>query len=636
MSAPRPAKADRPPRGSRKVAEPHFLESDATSAHWRGRERFAVLDTDFGHGHRFLNVWQAWRDDVARCGRLHFIAVLPRTITHTQLLDAHRESTRAELARQLAAAWPVLTPNLHSMSFENGRVQLLLAPGKPAAWLPELVARVDAFFVDAAALVDDITALRLVKALSRLAAAGARLECEPSHAVAASALRSALSANGFEPSAGSQDAVMAAIYAPRFTPRHAPARWPAMHAPTQHAAIVGAGLAGSSLAWALAQQGWHSTVFDRHPAPAQEASGNPAGLFHGIVNAQDGVHARFNRAAALGAGDAVRIATTQHAVAGNAGGLLRLETAGASVAEMQAVLAHGGLPARYVQAVTAAQASALSGLALTQPAWFYPTGGWVQPQGLVRAFLERAGAASSFRGNTRVHSLQRSADGWRLLDEHAAVICESDVVVLANAGDALRLLGTEGAAHTWPIQPVRGQISQLPSHSQGLPCSLLPLTGSGYLLPPWQGRTLFGATSQAGDDDASVRDADHAQNLTQLARLTQTPLPIAPAACQGRTAWRWVTPDRLPVIGSVPDIAAATGARPLDQPRLVPRLPGLFVFTALGSRGITWCALGAQTLAAWIAGAPMPVEASLLDAIDPARFISKAVRREASRKALAG
>ena len=31
LSAPRPAKADRPPRGSRKVAEPHFLESEANA-----------------------------------------------------------------------------------------------------------------------------------------------------------------------------------------------------------------------------------------------------------------------------------------------------------------------------------------------------------------------------------------------------------------------------------------------------------------------------------------------------------------------------------------------------------------------------------------------------------------------------
>ena len=34
MSAPRPAEAGRPPRGSRKVAKPHFLESGALRRGW--------------------------------------------------------------------------------------------------------------------------------------------------------------------------------------------------------------------------------------------------------------------------------------------------------------------------------------------------------------------------------------------------------------------------------------------------------------------------------------------------------------------------------------------------------------------------------------------------------------------------
>jgi tRNA 5-methylaminomethyl-2-thiouridine biosynthesis bifunctional protein len=59
----------------------------------------------------------------------------------------------------------------------------------------------------------------------------------------------------------------------------------------------------------------------------------------------------------------------------------------------------------------------------------------------------------------------------------------------------------------------------------------------------------------------------------------------------------------------------------------VPRVPGLFVFTALGSRGITWSALGAQLLASIITGAPAPIEASLIDAVDPARFVSRRARR---------
>ena len=60
----------------------------------------------------------------------------------------------------------------------------------------------------------------------------------------------------------------------------------------------------------------------------------------------------------------------------------------------------------------------------------------------------------------------------------------------------------------------------------------------------------------------------------------------------------------------------------------MPRLPGLYVFTALGSRGIGWAALGGQVLAALVSGAPVPLERSLVDAIDPARFALRTARRQ--------
>jgi tRNA 5-methylaminomethyl-2-thiouridine biosynthesis bifunctional protein len=89
-----------------------------------------------------------------------------------------------------------------------------------------------------------------------------------------------------------------------------------------------------------------------------------------------------------------------------------------------------------------------------------------------------------------------------------------------------------------------------------------------------------------------------------------------------------VANDRLPLVGAVPDPDALLlpGVR-LDQPRFVPRARGLFVFTALASRGITWASLGAQALASLITGTPCPLEASLLDAVDPARFASREARR---------
>ena len=92
---------------------------------------------------------------------------------------------------------------------------------------------------------------------------------------------------------------------------------------------------------------------------------------------------------------------------------------------------------------------------------------------------------------------------------------------------------------------------------------------------------------------------------------------------RGRVGWRCVAPDRLPLVGAVPDLVAQHPAERLAD---VPRRSGLYVFTALGSRGICWSELCAQLLAAQMTGAPLPLEADLADALDPARLELRAQR----------
>lgn len=611
-----------PRAGAFEQARHVFLRGNGLPQRWQGCERFVILETGFGLGNNFLATWQAWRDDPARCARLVFISIEAHPLTRADLARVHADAPAPALAAALHTAWPPLTPNLHRLSFDDDRVQLLLALGDVQAWLPELVASVDAFYLDGFAPAHNpaMWDLRVCKAIGRLAAPGATVATWS----AASALRAHLTTAGFavrrSQGIGGKRDITLGRHAPAHVPSRAPGRRAAPVADAErHAVIIGAGLAGCATALALAEQGWRSTLIERRPQIAAAASGNPAGLFHGVVHAHDGVHARFNRAASLMAAEEVRRAIGRHGVAGAIDGLLRLDDDTAAALHA----ATSPWPPDYVQLLSAAEASERAGIALSRPAWFYPQGGWVDPAALARAWLAQTGAAVETRCGVDVAALNRSGPGWDVVDTHGATIARAPVVVLANAADALALLGQPD----WPLATLRGQLSQWRDVPWPLP--RLPIAGAGYLLPALgDGSALFGASSQAGDADAVLRDSDHRDNLERLERLLGHTVAGDPATLTGRVAWRCSAADRLPVIGAVPD-DAASGPR-LDQPRFVPRVSGLYLHTALGSRGITWSALGARVLAALISGAPVPLEASLVDAIDPARFVSRRARRAAA------
>ena len=75
----------------------------------------------------------------------------------------------------------------------------------------------------------------------------------------------------------------------------------------------------------------------------------------------------------------------------------------------------------------------------------------------------------------------------------------------------------------------------------------------------------------------------------------------------------------------MPALNFAVGQR-MDQVRLLPREPGLFVLTALGARGLTLAPLLGRLVAAQATGTPWPLEQGLADAVDPARWIVRAAR----------
>ena len=600
-----------PRSGAFTQAQHVFLSGNGLPGRWRGRARFTILETGFGLGNNFLATWTAWRDDPARCERLFVVSIEKHPLTAADLARAHTASPAPALARQLIDAWPAATCNLHTLAFESGRVRLLLAFGDVQTWARELVARVDAFYLDgfAPARNPAMWDRGVFAMLARLAAPAATAATWS----AARAVRDGLQGAGFDvqtaPGSGGKRDITLARFAPRFVPPAPPGRRLPSQAPG-HALVIGGGLAGALTARALAHQGIACTVVDRHAEPAAEASGNPAGLFHGAVMGHDGPHARLLRAAALASEGSVRAAMTR-GVPGRIDGLLRLESR-LPLPAMQNLLDRQALPRTYVQALATASASSVAGIALSRPAWFYPGGGWVDPAALVRDALATAGV--TWRGVASVQRIARLGAAWQLFDAAGEVIAEAPLLVLANGADALRLAGLPPK---W-LQRQRGQVSWSQRATALAP--RIPIASGGYALTLPDGRLLFGATNQPDDDDRAVRDGDHRDNRAKAALL------LGPGALgdsdklSGRVGWRAATRDRLPMVGPAPDLAAARPAR-ADAPRLLPRQPGLWLHTGLGSRGLTTATLCAELIAAQVSGAPWPLEADLVDAIDPARWL---------------
>ncbi|MDX1377064.1 MAG: hypothetical protein R3357_15975, partial [Burkholderiales bacterium] len=96
-------------------------------------------------------------------------------------------------------------------------------------------------------------------------------------------------------------------------------------------------------------------------------------------------------------------------------------------------------------------------------------------------------------------------------------------------------------------------------------------------------------------------------------------------------AFRAVTPDRLPAVGALPAGHAGSGTRPAVRLGALARQAGLWGAFGYGSRGLVWASLAAELLASQIAGEPLPLEAALVDALDPGRFRVRAARRAAAR-----
>jgi tRNA 5-methylaminomethyl-2-thiouridine biosynthesis bifunctional protein len=231
------------------------------------------------------------------------------------------------------------------------------------------------------------------------------------------------------------------------------------------------------------------------------------------------------------------------------------------------------------------------------------------------------------RRAVRIARIERTCDRWRLIDPAGVEIDAAEAVALCCGARLAAFAQT-----AWlPLRLSRGQLEWAPA-----PAPDVARAGASYAAPAADG-VVFGATFDKCDaPDAPVPDeASRRRNLAALARLApEIAVRLDGERVVSHAALRAALPDYAPVVGLLPDAlawralyAGLAHGRPIDASRPPPALPGLYAFGGLSARGFTLAPLLAERLAAEINGEPAPLSRAALDALHPARFLKRALKR---------
>ncbi len=338
------------------------------------------------------------------------------------------------------------------------------------------------------------------------------------------------------------------------------------------AIVIGAGISGACTAASLARRGWQVTVLDAAAAPASGASGLPAGLYAPYLSADHNLNSQITASGVL---------MTQQLA--------------------QSLLVEGvdWQPSGVLERKTAQ---------LHEPTerW-HPDAGWLKPAALVRACL--AQPRVTWRGNCDVKRLLHQDDGnngvWVAMDAENHALGQAKLVVIAAAQGSADLLSTVPSAPKLHLQPVRGQVTygdvseldkvERPSH---------PLNGNGSFIATdtlW----MVGAGYERDNTQLTATVTDQVANFERLQNLHPLLAEQLKHRFQRGEVNNWVGVrctyrDRLPIVGQV--------------------APGLWICTALASRGLTLAPLCAELLATQLHGEPLPLNARQTQALGLGRL----------------
>ncbi len=567
--------------------------------------------------------------------RLHFISVEKYPLTQADLRKALAAWPElAPLSQPLIDQWPLPVSGCHRLLFADGRIRLDLWFGDIKEMLPQVphpaTGLVDAWYLDgfSPAKNPEMWTQDLFDDLARLARPDATL----STFTCAGFVRRGLIAAGFAMKKvkghGSKREMLAGVREGK-VPQQSIAPWYARPAGREgEVLIIGGGIASAMTALSLVERGRHVTLLCEDGEPASGASGNRQGALYPLLNGEHDALSRFYSLAFGFARNRLLALAKHHPVAFSLCGVTQLGYDDKSAAKL-AKMSQGPFPPELMHPLSAAEVEQVVGLPCDADGVSYPLGGWLCPADLTRAAIREAQASGRLEVvfNAAVTRIAEEADGWRVESRDGRQWHAPNLVVAAGHQLPALLPFAE-----LPLYPVRGQVSHVPT-TAGLSQLKTVLCYDGYLTPAHNGAHCIGASYGRNQTDLAYRTDEQDQNRARLQACVpqqRWPAEVDVSGAQARIGVRCASRDHLPVAGPVARLTALADHdvnAPADQQSALPLHAGLYVLGALGSRGLCSAPLCGELVASEICGDPLPLAADLLEALHPARYWVRRLRR---------
>ncbi|MGB5856071.1 MAG: bifunctional tRNA (5-methylaminomethyl-2-thiouridine)(34)-methyltransferase MnmD/FAD-dependent 5-carboxymethylaminomethyl-2-thiouridine(34) oxidoreductase MnmC [Oceanisphaera sp.] len=625
-----------------------FLNQSGLPDRWAQHDRplFVVAETGFGTGLNMLATWHAFinyrrQHPQGNAQRLHLISVEKFPLSHSDLEQALGQWPElSTLSERLLAEYPVAVNGCHRLWLDEN-VSLDLWLGDVAEVLPQMEAglsgKVDAWYLDgfAPSKNPDMWTPELFQQLAHLARSGATLATF----TAASVVRHGLTAAGFSMTrvkgyAHKRNMLTGVRCANPRPPYPTPWFWRRL-GQVRHTVIVGAGIAGASLAYALTRRGQRVTLLEQHGEPAAGASGNRQAAVYPLLNGEHDTLSQIYLQAFLYGRRLLPAVMEPNHVPHDWCSVVQLAFNNKSSAKINNLLAQ--FSTDIVRPLTAEQVNTRTGISANLSGAEYPLAGWVCPFELTRALLTTAEQTGLLRCHyhTALKTLTQQDDSqWQLEIETSAPEASSSLenAPLVSALQADNVVLANGhQVRDWPqtrqltISSVRGQVNYQPS-TPTLAGLKTVVCYEGYLTPAWQGHHCVGASYAHDQETLDYQAQDEQDNVEKLTRTLPALDDLTPVAGAGRVSVRAVCRDHLPLVGAAPH-----KAQQLQQYQHMPQrhkeaLPlaadyaGLYIFSGLGSRGLCTAPLLAEVLAAQLLDEPYPLTSTQLAALNPNRL----------------